>query len=246
MGGIFIATVKGAAALTPDTTPLPVTSPSITVTPTIDRLAAPPTAENPNQADEGAQLFWLHCQPCHGDVGQGLTDEWRQQYPPEDQNCWESGCHGKRPYENGFILPTAVPPVTGEESLTKFETMAQVYGFMSAAMPYQDPGYLTDEEYLAMTAFLAREHGLWNGTTLNPDNLENFRLRPAAATPTPEPTNTPAAPLDNQNENTSNEAQESAAPTNNFFIGIVAGLISGLLIIALLIRRKMLESQGDS
>ena len=78
-------------------------------TPTVDRLAAPPTVEHPSQADVGAQVFWLNCQPCHGDVGQGLTQDWINQYPPEDRNCWDSGCHGDRPYENGFTLPKIVP-----------------------------------------------------------------------------------------------------------------------------------------
>jgi cytochrome c len=232
-GGIFAAIAKGAAAQTPDATPIPATAPAVTITPTIDRLAAPPTAENPNQADEGAQLFWLHCQPCHGDVGQGLTEDWRQQYPPEDQDCWTSGCHGNRPYENGFTLPTAVPPVIGDDTLPQFETMAQVYGFISAAMPYQDPGYLTQEEYLAMTAFLAREHGVWDGTPLNTENVGGFLLRPAAATETPQPAVTPVASQENQNDNA---AQGSP---NTFIIGIVVGLIGGLFIIALLIRRKM-------
>ncbi|MGH2538884.1 MAG: hypothetical protein ACRDHL_15955, partial [Candidatus Promineifilaceae bacterium] len=71
----------------------------------LDRLASPTPAGHA-QSDSGAQLYWLHCQPCHGDQGQGLTDEWRAQYPPEEQNCWQSGCHGPRPYEEGFSLPT--------------------------------------------------------------------------------------------------------------------------------------------
>lgn len=58
---------------TPDAGPSPTVVPG--ATPTIDRLLAPPTVPAPNQADEGAQLYWLHCQPCHGDQGQGLTDE---------------------------------------------------------------------------------------------------------------------------------------------------------------------------
>src|SRR5688572_23546779 len=83
-GGWLLFSQPSAAQET-TATPAPVLTPA--VTPTIDRLAAPPTVENPNQADEGAQLYWLHCLPCHGDQGQGLTDEWRAQYPPEDQNC---------------------------------------------------------------------------------------------------------------------------------------------------------------
>src|SRR5690606_1073059 len=131
-------------------TPLPPTPASAMPTP--DRLAPPPTVPNPSQADEGAQVYWLNCQPCHGDVGQGLTDEWREQYPEDHQNCWTSGCHGEQPYENGFTLPTTVPPVTGEGSLETFDHMGLVYSYISAAMPYNLPGVLDEEEYLAITA----------------------------------------------------------------------------------------------
>ena len=128
--------------------------------PTVDRLAAPPTAASPNQADTGAQLYWLHCQPCHGDRAQGLTDEWRAQYPPEDQNCWNSGCHGQQPYANGFILPTQVPALVGAGTLGRFATAADLHNFISRAMPFQAPGSLTPDEYWSITAFLLRGHGL--------------------------------------------------------------------------------------
>jgi hypothetical protein len=165
---------RGGPAATP--TPAPATlAPGATPTP--DRLAPPPTVAAPNQADEGAQLFWLHCQPCHGDQGQGLTDEWRAQYPPEDQNCWESGCHGERPYDPAFRLPTAVPAIVGDDALQKFDTLDGVYRYVSVAMPYFFPGDLTQEEYLAITAHLARQNGLWDGTTLTAANLGNYRLR---------------------------------------------------------------------
>ena len=244
IGWTFTATAQGAADLAPAETPVltstptsdpiqsPKVPPSVTITPTIDRLAAPPTAENPTQADEGAQLFWLHCQPCHGDVGQGLTEEWRQQYPPEDQDCWTSGCHGKRPYENGFTLPTAVPAVTGEDSLERFETIGQLYGFISSAMPYQDPGYLTEEEYLAMTAFLARAHGVWDGTPLDTENVGSIRLRPSAAAETSEPTPSPSS-------NGDGDSQDDIGSFSMFIIGIAVGLIGCLGIIAVLIKRRM-------
>lgn len=145
-------------------------------TPTIDRLAAPPTVENPTQPDNGAQLFWLHCQPCHGDRGQGLTDEWRAQYPPEDQNCWNSRCHGNTPYENGFTLPESVPAVIGDDSLERFESVGQLLTFIQAAMPFQDPGALEDEEYLAIVAFLARENGVWDGSSLDVESAHLIAL----------------------------------------------------------------------
>ena len=162
-------------------------------TPTVDRLAAPPTVEKPTQADEGAQLYWLHCQPCHGDQGQGLTEEWRAQYPPEDQNCWNSGCHGSRPYENGFTLPTAVPAVIGEDSLARFATLGEVHTFIQSAMPYQAAGHLSEAEYLAITAFLGRAHGVWNEEPLNIANASEVRLQPLApenVVSSPEPVTT--------------------------------------------------------
>lgn len=171
--------------------------PEPVATPTVDRLAAPPTVPSPTQADDGAQLFWLHCQPCHGDKGQGFSDapddDWRAQYPMEDQFCWNSGCHGPRPYENGFTIPRKVPAVLGENTLTRFATMEEVYTYISVNMPHQWPGILEDEEYMAITAFFAREHGVWQGQQLTKDELANLRLRPLP-TPAPSPTPPPAAP----------------------------------------------------
>ena len=169
-----------------EATPLP------GATPTPDRLAPPPTVASPNQADEGAQLYWLHCQPCHGDVGQGLTDDWRAQYPPEDQYCWNSGCHGPNPYKQEFQLPTAVPAVIGAGTLVKFPTLDSVYRYVSVAMPYFFPGDLTPEEYLAITAHVARGNGLWDGRTLTTDNLKEYAIPDSlvslpAATTTPPP-----------------------------------------------------------
>jgi cytochrome c len=182
--------------------------------------------ESPTQADEGAYLYWLNCQPCHGDQGQGLTDEWRAQYPPEDQNCWLSGCHGRQPYENGFTVPTVVPPVTGENSLGRFETMGQVYDFIRTAMPYQAPGSLSDEEYLAITAFLARAHGIWDGTTLTATTIEQFRLSSRIRSTDNEATAGPEPVV---------EAEDSHGPTPSsaFNAGrfVWSGVVIGLLLL---------------
>lgn len=241
LGGWLVGVLNISLAENEPGRPLPASlqgTPTPQATPTIDRLAAPPTAENPTQADEGAQLFWLHCQPCHGDVGQGLTDEWRAQYPPEDQNCWESGCHGRHPYEEGFTLPTAVPAVTGQDSLQRFETIGQVYGFITAAMPYQDPGHLTEEEYLAITAFLARAHDLWDGTPLTAENVNNILLHPGEATVTPTSTVTPVA-TESQSNNQDNNQSPSGDTVTTFIIGLVAGLGGSLFVIFMLVRRRI-------
>jgi hypothetical protein len=138
----------------------------VTPVPTADRLAAPALPENPGQADYGAQAYWLHCMPCHGDRGQGLTAEFRNLYPPEDRNCWNSGCHGERPYEDGFTLPTNIPELIGPGALTNFATALNLYAFVHAAMPFQAPASLDEETYWTIIAFLIRENDIGNAPAL--------------------------------------------------------------------------------
>ncbi len=168
-------------------------------TPTIDRLAPPPTVESPTQVDEGDYLYWLYCIPCHGDMGQGLTDEWRAEYPEEEQYCWESGCHGSNPPEPyGFLIPTVVPPVMLHYGgLERFDTLGEVYYFTRGAMPLEMPGKLTDEEYLAIMAYMANEMGIFGGVPYDDRSILGVRLRPNEA-PSPTPVATPelAAPTE--------------------------------------------------
>src|SRR5512142_362788 len=42
---------------------------------TIPRLPITSSPTPATQAGHGKDVFWLHCMPCHGDQGQGLTDE---------------------------------------------------------------------------------------------------------------------------------------------------------------------------
>ena len=154
------------------------TTPTATLSP-FERLAKPTLPASPGQADYGAQSYWLLCLPCHGDKGQGLTAEFRQTYPPEEQYCWERGCHGERPYENGFRLPMNVPAVIGPNAtLTKFSTAAYLQAYLLAAMPYWDPGSLSEEEAWNITAFLLRENGLPVDGEVNATNAPNISLFP--------------------------------------------------------------------
>lgn len=153
---------QGTALSSPDS-PFP--------TPTPDRLAKPPLPESPSQADYGAQEYWFQCMPCHGDRGQGLTDEFRMLYPPEEQNCWESGCHGPRFYENGWTIPKNVPALIGPGALQKFPNASILQAYIKASMPFQWPGTLDDETAWKLTAFLARENGMWDAS--QPLNEEN-------------------------------------------------------------------------
>ena len=152
--------------------------------PTPDRLAEPTLPPAPSQADYGAQVYWLSCLPCHGDKGQGLTDEFRETYPPEEQYCWERGCHGPNPYESGFTIPMTIPGVIGPDAISKFTDAAQLNSYIRVAMPFWKPGSLTEEEAWRVTAFLLRENGLWDGSwELKPSNAGEVRIQ--RGTPTP-------------------------------------------------------------
>jgi mono/diheme cytochrome c family protein len=145
-----------------------------------------PTATPPTQAGHGKDVFWIHCMPCHGDQGQGLTDEFRfRQYPPEDVDCWKSGCHGARPYENGFTLPHTVPALIGTDTLKGFTTAKNLYDFISKAMPFNAPGSLDQTQYLQLTAFLLESNQLVpSGIQLSPASLADIYLHGAPPTPT--------------------------------------------------------------
>lgn len=157
-----------------------------------------PTATPPTQAGHGKDIFYLHCMPCHGDQGQGLTDEFRlRQYPPEDTNCWKSGCHGERPYANGFTLPKAIPALIGAGALQRFGTAQDMYGYIHKAMPFNAPGSLSDEQYLQVSAFLLESNQrIPVGAQLNPSVLSAIELRAGSPTPIPalpDQTSLPAA-----------------------------------------------------
>ena len=126
----------------------------------------------------------MNCSPCHGDKAQGLTDEFRQQYPEEDRNCWTSHCHGKVTYENGFTIPKVVPALVGAGTLAKFPTAANLYGFIHAAMPFQKPNSLSDEDYYKITAFLLRQNGLIDAQTVV-DGSNAAQIIVSRATPVP-------------------------------------------------------------
>ncbi len=157
-----------------------------TPAPTLDRLAEPTLPAGPSQADYGAQVYWLNCSPCHGDQAQGLTDEFRQQYPEEDRNCWTSHCHGKVTYEDGFTIPRVVPALVGSGTLAKFPNAASLNGYIRAAMPFQKPNSLSEEDYYKITAFLLRQNGLIDQQTeVNEANAAQIVV--SRATPVPAP-----------------------------------------------------------
>ncbi len=142
-----------------------------------DRLAAPFMPEHPTQADLGANTYYLYCMACHGDRGQGLTDEWRSAWSVGDQNCWQSKCHAANHPTEGFRLPYIVPPVIGHGILDRYQTAGNLHTYISTRMPWHMPGSLEEDQYWQLTAFLARANDLLPGeVSLTPANAASLRL----------------------------------------------------------------------
>jgi quinol-cytochrome oxidoreductase complex cytochrome b subunit len=112
------------------------------------------------------------CIDCHGDYGQGLTDEWRDSFGPDDRDCWGSGCHGPDYPENSFEIPSeGVPGVAGPGTLARFPNAFELQKFVRDNMPLFPPGSLTEEEAWSVTAYLLRLHGTGTtGLTLDQNN----------------------------------------------------------------------------
>ena len=128
-------------------------------TPNPDRLAEPTLSENPTQYEQGRHLYWLHCMACHGDMGQGLTDEFRSLWVDDHQNCWGRGCHGGQLDDEGFPIPATIPAIISSSGdLPKFVGSGELFEYLQATHPPQNPGYLLEDEYLAITAYVLTEN----------------------------------------------------------------------------------------
>jgi quinol-cytochrome oxidoreductase complex cytochrome b subunit len=181
LGGILFVSAAGAA-------PPSQAAATPTVIPTFDprRLEQPPTQNPPDQADQGSLYYWEVCMPCHGDQGQGLTDDWRASFPPEERDCWQSGCHGGDYPENSFEIPSAsgVPSIAGPGRLARFATAFDLQQYVLGAMPWNDPGSTTPGNAWAVTAYIMKLHGNQpEGIILTETNASAIPLHRSVATP---------------------------------------------------------------
>lgn len=152
----------------------PTPEPTSWISSDIDKPVLP---ANPLLADKGAVKFWGVCMACHGDRGQGLTDEWRKRGFGEDMNCWQSKCHSNNHPPEGFQLVRAVPPAIGPNTLRRFTTAAELHDYLQAKMPWWKPGSLTSEEAWQLTAFLLREDGLYpHNQEFNPQKAASISV----------------------------------------------------------------------
>ncbi|MEQ8280268.1 MAG: cytochrome c [Deltaproteobacteria bacterium] len=96
------------------------------------------TTDAPTMIQRGAALYGEECAHCHGDGGQG-TDR------------------GPRVVGEG-ALPYA--PRADSQRDINFRTALDVFTWVKRTMPGEDPGSLTDEEYLAIMAFALDANGV--------------------------------------------------------------------------------------
>src|SRR5215208_5637080 len=132
-------------------------------TPTFDlqRLEKPViAADNSEQVKKGSLIYWGICMACHGDTGQGLTEEWRDAFGTEDRNCWQAGCHGPDHPPEGFLIPKdkIAPGVAGAGKLSRFKNAQELHDYILANMPWWDPGQLTEAEVWQVTSYILKLH----------------------------------------------------------------------------------------
>ncbi|MDD2923356.1 MAG: cytochrome b N-terminal domain-containing protein [Anaerolineales bacterium] len=158
------------------------------VTPTFDmrRLDKPVVPQVLSQADEGALIYWGICLACHGDRGQGLTDEFRLGAFGADSNCWQSGCHGKNHPPQGFEMPKTLtfPALSAAGSLGRFQNAQQLYDYVVEMMPWWKPRSLGSEKAWQVTAFLLKMKGsLPEGIVLSELNASAVPVHRLVTTP---------------------------------------------------------------
>lgn len=162
-------------------------------TPTFDmrRLDRPQVPIVPSQVDKGQLIYWGICLACHGDRGQGLTDEWRLGAFGEDSNCWGSHCHGKNHPLQGFEMPKTLtfPMLSSAGSLGRFQNAQQLYDYVVEMMPWWKPNSLGSEKAWQVTAYLLKMKGsLPNDLVLNEQNASAVPVHRLVKTPTNENT----------------------------------------------------------
>jgi hypothetical protein len=156
-------------------------------TPT-DWIILPQSLASASQADVGAEIWRLVCQDCHGNRGQGLTADWRAQWGPADQNCWQTKCHAANHPPEGFVLPRSVPSVVGPNALDEFDTALSLHNYICTLMPWYNPGSLKDQQCWQVTAFLLRQNGISPlNMPLDRTSAAALLLHPPAAKPTLRP-----------------------------------------------------------
>jgi mono/diheme cytochrome c family protein len=183
------------------------------------------------QIDYGHEIYRLVCSACHGDIGQGLTPEWRSTWAPEDQNCWQSKCHAANHPPEGFILPVA-PAINNLAKRGPYPTALQLQAYIHAAMPWYKPGGLTDERAWQVTSYVLKLNNIDAGPMLNAETAAKIRLAPEPA----------AAVLETGPVSSGAESAPAAveSPASSTMPVLIAGALAVILLLVggVFLRRK--------
>ena len=218
------------------------TSTLIEITPTIDSWIIVDLPEDATQLEYGTEVYRLVCKACHGDKGQGLTDDWRAQWEPEDQNCWQSKCHALNHPPDGFYMPQ-VPAVLGQP-IRGFGTALNLYTYNHKFMPWHDRASMTEEESWSVTAFLLKINGIDPPLELNADNAANIDLSVIDPNlgPTPVPPSLEANPapvqVDTVTPVPTSQPENQVAESNNAYWIVTFAVLVIVIFVVIFIRRR--------
>jgi cytochrome c len=129
-------------------------------------LACSAAAFTREQAEYGAWVFRRQCVRCHGADGQGKDDAWRGLRAPE--------------LIGRGVLP-AEPRAYQQIRRREFRTAEDVFWFVSASMPADQPASLEPEEYWSVIAYILRSNGQQaDGNPLSEETAATTTLGPGA------------------------------------------------------------------
>ncbi len=75
-------------------------------------------------------------------------------------------------------MPLDAPAIIGDNTLTDFQTAADLFGYVSRRMPFDKPGELAADDYWAVVAYLLAERGTPPGSAgLNAKNAGSVPVK---------------------------------------------------------------------
>jgi len=234
---IIVALMLGVTSRLFANAPIPLLQTTATSTPAMPPVLPdswiiidlPPDA---SQLEYGTEVYRLVCKACHGDKGQGLTDDWRAQWAPQDQNCWQSKCHALNHPPDGFYMPVS-PAVVGPP-LQIFDTALDLYNYIHINMPWHDRGSMTEKESWSVTAYILKINNIDPGLELNADTAAKILL---SANPT-QPASPPPTVAGTEQDSTNNLHDKNDGSISPFWMIAIIATIMLILIGVFLLNRQ--------